>query len=150
MSIACKVRDLAERNGWYARSALYRISPTLEVGGRDVAYVVVAYTPRASDHGKAETTVFLADGRGRCDAFGGLDGGAEQLSAQRRVIGRCDHKLALHRLGAYRIVSAGEWARLESPAKRRAEAYFTKTVAASGVRHVRHLVRQTWGAFVAA
>lgn len=134
MNSAILVRPLTPTNNphssWHKGSALYRVDPPVEVnyGGflDETAYVIVAVTPETVDHGRKETTIFAA-----CEDGGTyrpsdpeaplmhcglpehffedchrlhLDGGAELLAPEQRIVGRYDHAAALANLeGGYTI-----------------------------------------------
>ena len=107
---------------WYKSAALYELSVPVELcacGFLTAAkYVIVAFSPKAADHGLKETTIFAANKNG--SLFGGfwdrksrnpedhtyviqlgLDTGAELECC--RVVGRDDPKAALNKLG-YKLV----------------------------------------------
>lgn len=62
------VGPFKQQKGWHKGTALYRLNfaATVIVDGfaTSTEFVIVAFTPRAIDHGKPETTVFAANENG--------------------------------------------------------------------------------------
>ena len=108
---ARKIKDLGLPK-WHPGSAVYEVDRPVEVndGGflTETAFVIVAVTPEASDHGKPETAIFAAQKFGK--GFGvwrgyPLDDDTTDL-LDKKVVGKQDHQAALDRLqGGYRIVA---------------------------------------------
>ncbi len=113
--------------GWGEGSALYRLTPPLPVSIQhgwtvQVDYVIVSYTPRACDAGRAETEAFASheDGtlfhgwasKGDQDVTVALDIDDAELS-QASIDGGFHPELALERLG-YKLEMKGESACLRN------------------------------------
>jgi len=110
---AIKVRSL--RKNFYTGSALYRVSPKVEVVDcgflTETNYVICAVTPCASDHGKPETALFAAKANGLlfCEhgAEHDLDAAANNLNVY--IKGKQDHQAAFDKLqGGYKILKIGK------------------------------------------
>jgi hypothetical protein len=114
---AILIKELGYPN-WYPGTKLYKVIPSVDVYHygmlKETSFVIVAYTPRAVDHGRAETTVFAA-AEHENDARAGkvfddlpLDSPmVELLEPRQRVVGRHDPEAALKRLqGGYQIVDS--------------------------------------------
>ncbi len=109
---AKKVKDLGLPK-WHPGSAVYEVDKAVEVndGGflTETAFVIVAVTPKASDHPWSETAIFAGErcGKGfRVWRGHPLDDWSVDLLGARKVIGKQEHQAALDRLqGGYRIVA---------------------------------------------
>lgn len=126
---------------------LYRIYPSLANTDDVDNHVVVARTRNASDHGYAETTVFLTDSSG--STHGMLDRGAEALLRHRRIIGRIDVPAALANLGnGYFEVSPQELPSLRQQAHQAAVAFGEQRLAMRNQGALDY-ADDNWGLFAA-
>lgn len=116
LKYAYKIRNLGRPN-FHRGSSLYKVGPPIEINDRgfltETRFVIVAFSPSASDHGREETTVFAANEKAqlfgwvsrdeRFDAHGlrwnnDNYNDDELLEPRQRVVGRLDHEAALGRL----------------------------------------------------
>lgn len=116
MMTAKKIKDLPKKE-WHEGTSLYELSPEYAINAEGfimgVQYVIVAYSPRAVDHGKPETTIFAANKDGTL--FGDIEDTVdldpdnhiyidkldmdEAEYSQCRIVGKLDHTAALAKLG---------------------------------------------------
>jgi hypothetical protein len=111
------IEPIKQQKGWHKGTALYKLNFAVTVIADGFAtsteFVIVAFTPKAIDHGKPETTVFAANENGTLfGAFEDKDSPDEedhiyvrQLDIEEaefehcRVVGRYDPEKALEKLG---------------------------------------------------
>jgi len=62
------LRDVGDGKVWHLGTKLYRVDPPIEISPcgflTETNHVIVAVSPRTSDHGQPETTIFAASGDG--------------------------------------------------------------------------------------
>jgi hypothetical protein len=133
----------------HSGSAVYRLYPSLGNDDGQDNHVVVAVTPAASDHGLQETTVFKCDEQGLTQTWNGVDGGAEALAPDQRIVGRLDHVAALANLaGGYLIVPAKHLANIREKGENLAQ-HAAKTTLKLDECAQRDYALENWGFFAA-
>lgn len=126
---------------------LFRIFPSLSNFEDNRNYVVVAFSPRARDHGQSETTVFATEESGKPVTC--IDCGAEELSREERVIGPFNVSTALANLrGGYHEVTEAELPALRKEAYQKALA-FSSTHMRMRERDSQEYADNNWGLFAA-
>lgn len=96
-NIAKFVRALGRPN-WYAGSALYHVTPPVEMNDlgflTEAENIICGITPAAIDHGQPETALFFAKRDGSLWYLGDYEGSAVGVY----VKGKVDHQAAFSKL----------------------------------------------------
>lgn len=145
LGIAIYISEAPEEH--FKKGKLFRVYPSLSNFEDHRHYVVVAYTERARDHGRPETSIFATNEDGKPVEC--LDAGAKELSREERIVGEYNVTAALSNLKTgYHLVTEEEFPALRKAAYQAAKDFATNRMCWREKEAVEY-ADNNWGLFAA-